>query len=362
MVEPEFLAKWRATLQVSRVATPFQEPEWILPILSRQQPAWLLDLGDGVATLNLTKRRGTRTVRLCGGDYEDIVTAPGSEVNCVASMLRQLGERRKRWDICDFRSLLPESALLAPFMKDAEFQSPAALSRELQGLTVTLLAHNHYSHVAIPHTWAEYEPHIGKKLAYKMRAEQGRRDKYFETNEIRLATAETIQADFDALIMLNRLRWNVKGMPGLFADDSQCQAVFIFCRAMLEQGKLRLYTLWLNSEPAGALLCFADDRRLYHYSGGFDPRFSKHHPVKVLIAQAIKDAMINGPSEFDFMLGHEDYKSDWANGERQTYRLVVAQNNLRGRLALWALQLQARHKERRARRRSAPAQPASSDE
>src|SRR5208283_414446 len=66
-----------------------------------------------------------------------------------------------------------------------------------------------------------------------------------------------------------------------------------------------------------------DRRAAYYYIGGIDTAHQKHHPGKVLIAQAIKDAIEAGLGEFDFLGGGEAYKDDWANAERQVHRLVI---------------------------------------
>jgi CelD/BcsL family acetyltransferase involved in cellulose biosynthesis len=340
--------KWQALVQASGRCTVFQYPEWQGNIDAVERDPWIIH-GEGfVASVYLSLRNSTRTVRLPEADYCDIVAEPGREAEAFSRILDELQER-KGWDICDFRSLLPESALLEGYRQwAAQPYSPAALKVRVQ-----VLPHQEYAIVRPPATWKEYEGVLGKKRAYELRAEAGRRQRYFGQDGLRCADAGTFDEDFAAYIRLHQTRWNAVGQEGQFADPAAAERLRRFCETMLDRGQLRLYTVRFGDAPGGAMLNFADDRRIYFYGCGFDPEFKKHQPVKVLIARAIQDSIDHGPRLFDFLKGNEAYKDIWANGVQGTSRLVISRGTARSRLAAAALVFQYRYQQKRREARHA---------
>lgn len=338
------LDKWQGYFSNNYRATPFSRSEWIWPKGEQDQfSPYVLDLGCGYAPLEFKNRNTTRTIRLSGEDYEDIVSAPGEELEAVGNLLEQLRSRSREWDICDFRSLLPDSVLLSVFSDgEGNLVKNSAIASLLKGLSCSLVPHQTYYHVQIPDRWETFEEHLGKKLAYQMRSAQGRRTKYFNTSSLRRATPETLDQDLNALFDLHTARWRAKGHSGHFGNEANRERFRLRSAGLLALGQLRLYTLWLDEKPASALFTLSDERRIYYHCSGFDIEFGKHHPTKVLIAEAIKDGLKHGPGEFDFMKGEEEYKLFWANGKRTTYRLVVARNTPQGLAALAALKIQSR--------------------
>ncbi len=356
MIDNAAKLRWREFLGAR--STPFQDPDWIA-YQAQADTAWILDLDCGFAPLYLVNRNSTRTLRLFGGDYEDLVAKPDQENEVLQRFLSVLKMRRAEFDICDFRCLLPDSVVLSLFSDgQGNLNIPASFSQPLRGFTVRLVPHHSYYVVNVPENWEQMEAHLGKKLAYKIRAEEGRRRKYFTTHSLRQATLDTLDEDFATVVSAHTIRWQARGQRGQLWDPAVCDRLKTVCRSFLSRGQLRIYALQLDGQPASGLLCLSDAKRVYFLMGGFDPKFAKHHPGKVLIAQAIKDCVNDGPPIFDFIKGEEAYKDDWANGRQQLYRLVIAKNTLRGLSALWVLQFQGWYKDRRRartlRKRSTP--------
>jgi hypothetical protein len=348
-VDEQLREKWQLYFNNNVRATPFARPEWLWPHGNQGNISpFVLDLGCGYAPLERITRNTTRTIRLSGADYEDIVAQPGKELEAVVSLLKQLQERSGEWDICDFRTLLPESVIMSVFTDaDGKLTKNPELTSLLRRLTCSVMPHHVYYRVEIPVRWEQYEDHLGKKLAYQMRSAEGRRQRHFGSSLLRRATPETVEEDLQALFDLHSSRWQAKGHSGHFSSEAARAGFRLRALGLLELGQLRLYTLWLDGKPASALFTLADDRRIYYYASGFDTSFGKHHPTKVLISEAIKDGIKEGPKEFDFMKGEEEYKLTWANSQRTTSRLVIARNTPQGLGALAVLKLQSRYKERK---------------
>jgi CelD/BcsL family acetyltransferase involved in cellulose biosynthesis len=311
---PDEVERWRDLYLASDRATPFQSPSWLLPLYNRHTrgEAWPIFAGPGFAPL--LKRH--QDVRLAGADYEDILCSPGREEEAVRALLGELS-KRKDWRTLYFRALRGDSALLAGWS-----------ARSVGAMAWKVLPHRTHAIVNLPTTWAEYERQLGKKLAYKLRAAAGRRNRGFASNELRRATDETLEVDLDALFELHRARWRARGEAGVFGNDDETAAFREAAKQLLSDGSLWLYTLWLDGVAASALYCLVDRRAVYCYIGGIDTTFQKHHPGKVLIARAIKDAIALGLQQFDFLGGDEGYKDDWANGEETVYRLIAGRGLL----------------------------------
>jgi CelD/BcsL family acetyltransferase involved in cellulose biosynthesis len=330
-VDPDLKARWLELISDNKRITAFQDPDWILTDSGDFE--LIFESPNGIAPCFKTVRNSTRTIRLYGADFEDIVAKEGEEKAFFSELISFL-DSRSDWDICDFRSLAPESSILAGVQDHPKY-------------VMRMLPQDSYQRVLLPSTWEEYESHLGRKLSYQLRAESRRRVKYFGVDGLRIATAETFKEDFEAFIGLHTKRWNLKGKPGLYGDPLQADAFYRKCAELHSRGKVRLYTVWFGGVPGGALLAFQDLTRICFYSCGFDEEFKKFQPVKVLIARAIQDGISLGLKEFNLMKGDEPYKEVWGNDVQPMTRLVIAKKNIRGYLALWVLTAQAKHKQRR---------------
>lgn len=313
-LDPAALARWQKLYQVCTLATPFQSPGWLNQLYQRHKKGepMPLFLDDGFAPL--IRARGT--IRLAGGDYEDILAVPGHEKEVVCQLLQKVRSIRG-WQMLKFRALREDGVLLTGWR-----ESPPP------DLAWQVTPYREYLVVNLPATWAEYEKQIGKKLAYKMRAAAGRRDRTFASHEIRRATAETLDEDLDALFELHDARWQARGLEGVFREAGSKEAFRMAAHELLKAGSLWLYTLWLDGKPAGAQFCLIDSNAIYHYIGGIDVAFQKHHPGKVLIARAIQDGIEGGLKTFDFLSGVEGYKEDWANDSVPVFMLIAGRGPL----------------------------------
>ena len=259
-------------------------------------------------------KNGSQVIRLAGADYHDILAAPGDEAEAVAELIETL-QKDRAWKVADFRTLDPDGVLASGFANHF------AMRKKLP-FKFLFIPHQTYLNVRLPGTWKEMEAQLGKKLAYQMRSAEGKRARTFSSSELRLANAETLDADIDAMVSLHAERAVTKGVSGMFADPLSIDKFRTSAKQLCAAEKLWLFTLWIEAKPVSALFCLVDDRRIYFYNSGFDKTFQKFHPVKVLIAEALRRGIAEHKEEFDFMKGDEPYKTEWANGSRTTMRLV----------------------------------------
>ncbi|HYR92455.1 MAG TPA: GNAT family N-acetyltransferase [Terriglobia bacterium] len=161
-------------------------------------------------------------------------------------------------------------------------------------------------------------------------------------SEMRLECVQSpgeAQTGLDVLIALHRKRWGARGSSEAFQTD----AVVAFHREFVERaagrGWLRLMILRLGNQPVAALYGLRYGERFYFYQSGFDPAYSKQSVGLVVMGLAIKAAIEEGVSEYDFLHGDEEYKFHWASGVRDLGRLELYPPHARGRIYKRAIDL-----------------------
>src|SRR6185503_3136994 len=92
-------------------------------------------------------------------------------------------------------------------------------------------------------------------------------------------------------------------------------------RLALQKDWLRLFTLWLDDEPAASLYGFRYKSVFYFYQTGFDPRFNEFSVGLVTMGLAIKSALEEGAEQYDLLHGAERYKFHWASETRELGQL-----------------------------------------
>jgi Acetyltransferase (GNAT) domain len=86
------------------------------------------------------------------------------------------------------------------------------------------------------------------------------------------------------------------------------------------QGLIRASTLTLDGRPISWDLSFYLNRVFYGYMRAFDAAFFRLSPGRLHSYRTIEWLYAEGAHTFDFLLGSEDYKSDWTDGEEITVR------------------------------------------
>lgn len=135
----------------------------------------------------------------------------------------------------------------------------------------------------------------------------------------------------EQFMRLHGERWASQGGRGNF--DGSPLAAFIrdFGAAAAARGWLRLHRLCDGERTVAAMLVFHFAGRAYYYQSGWDPRAADISPGMLCLVRAMRCAIDEGVSVFDFMRGDEEYKSHWATDTGRTGTLLEAVT-ARGRL------------------------------
>jgi len=317
--------EWRDLVWHSSIATPFQDPAWLLSWWDRfgagasaarlATYTWRVD-GGLVAILPAAVRETSRgrELRLLGegvSDYLQIVCeadAAGA-TDATKDWLRELfasGARDGAWDLIAFHDV-PEAAspLLAAARQIGAMVEPSNVAPRAtlrsdglpEGIT-------HGLHKSVRR---------GTRRLEKM-------------GTLRCAAATSPEEREFLLAGLMRLhgdRWNVRsGLPGVLADrDVQAFHRLVLARYPTEA--LRLYGLWSGEQLIAAMYGFINmrTRTFYSYLTGWEPAFAIASPGDVLFAETMKLLAREGVTCFDFLRGSEPYKYLWGASDRPLYTI-----------------------------------------
>ena len=321
--------EWK-TLQARSISlTPFGTWEW--------NKAWHTHLGReselrvlrfyhrltretvGIAPLCVTRlhRLPLRQLTWMGAgvsDYHEPITLPGYEDAVADALLRVLDRGGSDWEIADLAQIREGSALSERTPRPFPHRPAAAQ---------TVLTTEPCPYIVLPPTWDAYAATLGKK----MRSNLGYYDRLlfrtFPDAKIILADESTLEEGVNALFRLHQARWNARLLPGALGG----QTVRLFHRnvaqELLSAGLLRLHLLYADGDYRAALYCFATGGKTFYYLGGFSPDYAKYSLGTVLTSHAIRAAIEEGHTEFDFLRGAQEYKLRWTPYSRMNCRLLL---------------------------------------
>jgi CelD/BcsL family acetyltransferase involved in cellulose biosynthesis len=181
------------------------------------------------------------------------------------------------------------------------------------------------------HTWESYLATIGSEHRYNFRRKLKQLAKNFRVRFEPVSVEEQRREALGHLVALHNLRWDSRGGgSNAFCTSGLLSFHEEITRLELQNGWLRLFTLWLDDQPAASLYGFLYNRTFYFYQSGFDPRFATHSVGLIIMGLAIQSAIEEGAEEYDLLHGEEAYKFHWASEVHELCRLELYPPGARG--------------------------------
>ena len=317
---------WQELVRTSPLATPFQTWEW--------HQTWFRHYGKGKRPYILTVYEGGDLVALYplarkgGGlwsvlrssgtgpsDYLHPLIRPGYEAPAEAAFREHLVEEA-RASLVDLHQLRDDLSSLCLRGENTIEQSTCLV-------------------LDLPETFDGYLATLGKSLRYDVRRldkplfRQGRAT-------IEPVTGDGIGPGLEVFFAQHKKRWHKRGLPGVFLGRAQASH-HEWGRRADAQGWLWLSILRYEDRPIGALYAMTLGPTVYFYQAGFDPAHGALSPGTLLVAQAIRRAIAEGKTAFDFLRGDEPYKRRWKpQREYRSFRKIMALAGIQGALgARW---------------------------
>jgi CelD/BcsL family acetyltransferase involved in cellulose biosynthesis len=328
---------WRAVVADAATERLFLGPEWVLPwcelLDSQPRAVFVCQHGRAQAAAILIAHRSARAgpviLRPPGlgvSDYLDLLLpsetrAARSATAVLLDWLIQAGN----WDLLDFPTLPCE-------WPTAELLTSAAAQRGLR--TLQIRTHRR-PFIALNGTWESYLASRPAKLRYNLRARQRRLAKMGDMRYGHYTSPDQVTEQLGRAVEVHAQRWRGQHTSTIFSSSVRARSFYAEAiRRMAGRGWLDFSTLELDGRCLAFCLGFTVQDKFYYYLPAFDPVYARFAPSTLLLAHLIETAFARGLREFDFMLGEEPYKEQWASGARGTTRVVVAAPNLGGIAAL----------------------------
>lgn len=173
--------------------------------------------------------------------------------------------------------------------------------------------------VRLPATVAAFQASRSSNYRKKIREYERRTATDYGGVVRQSCSATEASADLETLAVLHRRRW--LDASRAFRSDAYIGFHRRLAVTFLERGWLRLFVMDTPKGAIGAIYCLAFGDGYYYYQAGRDPAYAKHRVGLVLMQHALRAAIEEGASLFDFLRGQEPYKYVWADVDRPNARV-----------------------------------------
>ena len=332
----ELKSEWTALQGLCPTITPWQTWEWndtwwslygsrrrLHVVMFHNSAGELV----GLAPLCISPYLGTPLRRLSWvgtgpSDYLKPLALPKFEHEVCSGLIAHLSEGPRDWDVADLQQLPEGAAMLNCASRVADCCSVSPLEP--------------CPYLSLPGNWAALNAGFSKKFRYNLGYYDRLLARDVGETTYRTASEETLERDLDTLFDLHQRRWRARSLPGALALAKVQTLHRTSARRFLANGWLRLHMLEAGGETVGALYCYALNSRTFYYLGGFSLDHHKYSPGMLVTAAAVKQAIGEGCTEFDFLRGHEPYKYRWCSDHRMNQRILIlrSERGVSGRLGM----------------------------
>jgi CelD/BcsL family acetyltransferase involved in cellulose biosynthesis len=316
----QLVPAWDQLLANYRLATTFSTWDWLSSWwqnFAGEQQLFAVSLWDeqtrlvGLAPLSIARQRialgrQISEMRLMGdgsGDSDnlDMPVLPGFEEEFSEALLRCMVQERKRWDICRFNTLPPDS--------------PSAMSLQRR-LTQSHWPHLRYQRVAsaitLPETWEEYRQQLSSEDRKNLERYGRRLSKRFNVRIYRCSNEGELHVCLEALFRLHQARWENAGESGSFRDERRQKFYYDLSGALMHRDYLELWALELDGNIAATQYAFRYRDTVFQLQEGFDPERTSDRVGMILRGHVIEQLISQGVRKYDFLGGEPGYKARWS--------------------------------------------------
>jgi CelD/BcsL family acetyltransferase involved in cellulose biosynthesis len=325
-------SEWTALFASDPEATPFLSFPWLSAWCRHwagDGAPWVLRVQDekrlvGLAALFSQRRGGLRLLRGLGvgvGNHWDVIATPEDREHVLAAVARALRERSSEWDAL-FLDKLPEDS-----------GTEAALCEA--GLRLSRQARWASPRITLPDTFDEYLAGLSRNRRWRIR----RSLQVVDGGDLRVSPVSGPGELRQAIARWQALRveWWSKRERSINPEHGS-ERFLAFTEeaiiAMAAEGLALVCEVHHRDELIGVTIDFIDSSTFYYWLWGFDSRSEELRPGHTLIAYRIRWSIETGRRYFDFMIGDEPYKYDYAPEDRAVLSMGFGNHRVRSRAAL----------------------------
>ncbi len=184
--------------------------------------------------------------------------------------------------------------------------------------------------------WDGYLATRSGQFRNQVRRKMRRLERDHEVSLRRSVTAEEVSSDLGTLFHLHDARWAAREGISSIAGPAIRNFHREFAAAAHERGWLRLYLLEVDGAAVAAWYGWRVGNRISYYQAGFHPAWSRYSVGFLLLAETVREAIAEGATEYDLLLGGEAFKVRFATGTRLGRSVLLAPPISRKRFAATA--------------------------
>lgn len=302
--------EWDALLSTRLQKTIFLTWEWLYTWWKHHQKnneLWLLTIRHdgqlvGLAPLMLRQvnKYGIRfrlleSIGSLNTDESDFLVVKGYEES-YALLLNYIFSQKHRWDAIRLNEL------------NCEVDSTNFIKKHLSELNlINETRVNQHHHIPITGKWEDYVSSLSKNTrdSIKKRLKNARKDFHFE---FRYQHGEKVTwDDFETIFQINK--------NGNFPEKYENESERAFHKDLFELIKsknwIEIIFVFLDNQPVAFDYGFNLDGRFEGWRTGYDLNFRHQAAGKLLLFLSLEYQFEHGYSDYDFLRGAHEYKSQW---------------------------------------------------
>lgn len=162
-------------------------------------------------------------------------------------------------------------------------------------------------------TWESFEEHfVSRRGTLARDSRQKRRHLERDRGAVTFVAQDTRPDVFARCIEWKSAQYLRTGLPDMFHDPSNVELFRVL---------LATNALLISSLSAGGVLVAAHfgglaDDGVYSWVAAYDPAYARYSPGRLLLEDLLRECHGRGHREFDFGIGHSDYKWHYASHSR----------------------------------------------
>lgn len=277
----------------------------------------------GIFTVRLLRFVGT------GGntapDYLGPLIADDVAPRVSAELADQVARKLGGWDVMQLSDLTPNT----------EFVKEMTQRCERQGCIIKVDEWARIPFGKLAPTFDEYLATLSTNRRQSVRNRRRRFEKLEGAQFLRCTDIDELDAMFDRLAELHRMRWQGRAVQHSFASEEYLSFHRALIHALFLKDHLRLFALKAEGEIFAILYCFKFNGEMLYFQSGFDPVRAELSPGQVLIGYVIEAAIADHCHTFDMLKGDYDHKRYFFKDTRVTVQLSA----YKGGRAAWGYRL-----------------------
>lgn len=331
--------EWDALLEESGQNNLFLDFNWLFcrwHFLEQQSSLFIIITRDkgrlvGIAPFMILKKGRLPRLAFIGegiSDYEDVIaTGDIKKREEIILSIFTVIEKSKLWNIFQLKGIQEDSPNLPIFKKlCAEYRKK-----------INIFIHSHRDgapYIKINEKWESYCGRLRKKIIADSKRQKNRLEKDFPGIRFEhISDASQAQNCLGELAKFHRLIRKKKNNHSIFDEDKNLNFFRELAVMMLKSGKFIFSVLRTEKQLAALHMGFADKDIFYYYIPAYNPEFGRYSIGRLLLIELMKYVFEHNFQRFDFMLGQEDYKQEWAANVQNLYFINAFSGGLPANIA-----------------------------